>query len=371
MRNGDHGPGPVEERSGLFPSGAWLVIPISCAFIALLYTGQTYLKMSTHGHSFVRIFFWQLVVWGFWGVLTPIIVRLTRNFPPAGEGRIRALAVHAAASVVLGVLHLLPVAVATDLIDPYAPIVVDLSFRDQFTGMVISWIHVDVLLYWATMLTLHFYNKLRMREMREARLEAQLARAQLESLKLQIRPHFLFNSLNAIAGLVRTGENAAAVKMIAGLSELLRYVLKESGADQQVSLGDELAFLRRYLEIQQTRFGDRLVFDIEAEPEITRAAFPSLLLQPLAENAVEHGVASVALPCEIAVRARREGERVVVSIEDNGPGLAGDVTRGVGLSNCESRLRSLYGDRARLRINPREGGGVSVLVEVPYELKPA
>lgn len=347
--------------------GAWFLIPLSCALIAVLYTGQTWLTMSTHGHSFVRIFFWQLLVWGIWGALSPLVILLARRFPPSGRRSVRNILLHLLFSCLFGAVHLLPVAVATRVIHPYAPFPDPETLGEQYVGLVGSWLQVDLLLYWAAVISVHVYGRLRQRQIRESRLEAQLAQAKLEALKLQIRPHFLFNSLNAVAGMVRKNENAAAVRMIAGLSDLLRYVLEGSGSGQLAPLRDELAFTERYLQIQQARFGLRLAYAIEAGPEIADAQIPALLLQPLAENAVEHGVASVEGSCQIAVRARRAAGRLLVSVEDNGAGIDAEVARGIGLRNCEARLRTLYGEGASLRLEQRNGGGAAVLVDIPYE----
>jgi LytS/YehU family sensor histidine kinase len=189
----------------------------------------------------------------------------------------------------------------------------------------------------------------------------------LQALKMQLQPHFLFNTLNAIAALVRKNENKAATDMLAGLSDLLRLSLENVGA-QEISLKQELEFLERYLEIERIRFKDRLQVRMHVAPETLEARVPNLILQPLVENAIRHGIASRSAAGVIEIRAEREGERLRLQIKDNGPGFPGEepINRGVGLTNAMARLQRLYGAAQSLVFNNAPEGGAVVTLEIPF-----
>jgi two-component system LytT family sensor kinase len=199
------------------------------------------------------------------------------------------------------------------------------------------------------------------------RAELQLARSQLQVLKMQLDPHFLFNTFNSIAALMHR-DAAAADAMLTRLSELLRITLSRSG-DQEVTLGEELEFLRLYLEIQQSRFGERLAVDWRVDAGVEAAAVPHLVLQPIVENAVQHGIARVPGPGRIGIAARRQGERLLLEVTDSGPGLADDWAPrpgGVGLSNTLARLEQMYGAEHALEMYTRDEGGTAVVIELPF-----
>jgi signal transduction histidine kinase len=199
-----------------------------------------------------------------------------------------------------------------------------------------------------------------------ARAELQLAQAQLQVLKMQLDPHFLFNTFNAIAALMHR-DPAEADAMLTRLSELLRITLSRSG-DQEVTLAEEVEFLRLYLEIQQSRFGERLAVDWRVQPEAEGASVPHLVLQPIVENALQHGIARVPGPGRIGIGARREGDRLVLEVTDTGPGLEGRVPRpgAVGLANTHARLEQMYGDGQTLEMHTREEGGTAVVITLPF-----
>ncbi len=201
-----------------------------------------------------------------------------------------------------------------------------------------------------------------------AELEAKLAEARLQALRMQLNPHFLFNTLHAISTLVER-DPAGVRRMIARLSELLRYTLEETDA-QEIPLDDELEFLDDYLAIQQIRFQGRLDVDLDVTPETRQALVPNLILQPLVENAIKHGASQIQGVGRITIRARRSGDRLQVSVHDNGPGLrapAGDgAPHGVGLRNTQERLESLYGRDHDLTLSPSESGGLAAQVTLPF-----
>jgi two-component sensor histidine kinase len=215
--------------------------------------------------------------------------------------------------------------------------------------------------------SVHFYGRYRDRERRTLALESSLARSRLDALQAQLQPHFLFNTLNAIATLVRRDPKAAEATLVS-LSELLRLSLSQSGR-QEIPLREELEFLDRYLDIQQTRFGDRLRFEKQIEPETLDCLVPSLLLQPLVENAIRHGIEPSERGGTVRVAARQEHERLALSVEDDGVGLASEPpvvgTNGIGLTNLRARLEALYGACQKMELASRPRGGTAVRVEIP------
>jgi two-component system LytT family sensor kinase len=198
-----------------------------------------------------------------------------------------------------------------------------------------------------------------------ARLQTQLAEARLDALRMQVNPHFLFNTLHAISALVE--RNPAGVrKMIARLSELLRHTT-DSHATQEVPLRDELDLLRRYLEIMEIRFQGRLTIDQRIDPAATDALVPNLILQPIVENALEHGVSRARGEGRVEIAAERRGDELVLTVRDNGPGLDESTGSGVGLTNTRTRLAELYGERAKLDLAPAAGGeGTIARITLPW-----
>ena len=209
------------------------------------------------------------------------------------------------------------------------------------------------------------YRAARERELRVATLEAGLARAQLQNLHAQLQPHFLFNALNTISS-VMYDDVPRADRMMASLSELLRASLRASQA-QEHPLAEELAVLDRYLDLMRARFGERLVVEVDAEEGMEAVLVPAMILQPIVENAMQHGTPPPPEPARIAVRARRGEGRITLEVEDNGPGLdaAPPLGRGVGLTNTADRLRALYGDAQSLSFHDVPGGGLLVRMTMP------
>jgi LytS/YehU family sensor histidine kinase len=230
-----------------------------------------------------------------------------------------------------------------------------------------------VIMYW-TIVVAHdgwrYYRRYREREKRAVELQAQLTQARLDALRMQLNPHFLFNSLNTITALVHENPEAAD-RMITRLSELLRTSL-DRAETHEIPLSQEFAFLARYLEIEQARFGERLKVEFAPGAGTPDALVPALILQPLVENAVRHGVEARDANARIRISARQLGDSMELSVADNGPGLAngGAVPEreGIGLTNTRSRLQHLYGDRQVLELRPRPEGGLEVIVRVPYRV---
>ena len=201
-----------------------------------------------------------------------------------------------------------------------------------------------------------------------AQLQAQLADARLAALRTQLDPHFLFNTLNAISALVETDPRGVR-RMIARLSELLRNSL-EGRHDAEIPLDQELGLVTRYLEIMQIRFGDKLEVAMQIEPGVESALVPNLILQPLVENAIKHGVSGIEGIGRIEITARRDGSRLLISVRDNGAGLsAQQATEGVGLRNTRARLAQLYGKEQSADLKPGEGRGVVIELCLPYHTR--
>lgn len=200
-----------------------------------------------------------------------------------------------------------------------------------------------------------------------ARLSAELTQAQLAALRMQLSPHFLFNALHTIAAIVREHDERQAVDLIERLGDVLRHVL-HSGGELEVPLADELGFLAKYLEIEQARFGDRLTVSVTAGPGAREALVPQLILQPLVENALRHGLAPRAAPGRLEIDAERKGDVLELAVRDDGLGLADgwDSEDGLGLANVRARLTRMYGPAGQLALVERTGGGTVATIVLPY-----
>jgi len=294
--------------------------------------------------------------WWLWAALTPLIWRLDALLPLDGPRRGRALLLHVLASVGLTVFHL-----ALSAIYYGGPG----TLADTIQRFVVNFFAIDVWAYWA-MLALHAVVRLqrlsRDRQLAASRLEASLARARLDTLQMQLRPHFLFNTLNALSGLIRTGRSAEAIDVLTDLGHLLRTSLKDGG-DPTVPLEDELEFVERYLQIEKTRLGERLEVEFDVQPAALCALVPRFVLQPLVENAVHHGIELGGR--RVIIRAREANSRLRIEVCDDGPGGLSKAGSGVGLVNVEARLRLIYGPTATLEVGPVPEGGFQAIVTMP------
>jgi two-component system LytT family sensor kinase len=225
----------------------------------------------------------------------------------------------------------------------------------------------QLIVYFAVLATgfaREFFLRDRDRAQQAVHLQAQLAEARLDALRMQINPHFLFNTLHAISALVER-DPAGVRRMIARLSELLRHTI-DTHATGEVPLRDELAFLRRYIEIMEIRFQGRLQVTFDVGEEALQALVPNLILQPIVENALEHGASRAAGEGQVHIAARRDGDHLILLVRDNGPGLEDGSASGVGLANTRARLEQLYGEEASLALSTAAGGGVVAELTVPY-----
>jgi two-component system, LytTR family, sensor kinase len=233
---------------------------------------------------------------------------------------------------------------------------------------------MNLMMYWIVVfghLGWHYYQRYREREVQTAQLQRQLTEARLDALRMQLNPHFLFNTLHAISALIHDNPDAAD-RIVARLSELLRLSLDQT-KPQEVPLHEEMGFLDRYLEIEQTRFSDRLRVEKKIEPDTGNALVPYLILQPLVENAIRHGIEPREEAGRLSIQARRNNGTLELRVSDNGAGLeakGGPIQEGIGLSNTRSRLRHLYGTNCRLELNNAVGGGLEALIELPFHTTP-
>jgi signal transduction histidine kinase len=309
-----------------------------------------------------------------WALLTPAVFALARRLPLERGEAGRRLVLHLViALAVAAVLEVIRVGVFRPLFLPdgfFGPPPPGMQ-APRFTpaGAILQFRFLDELVIYLAVLAAGFardyFLRYRAHAAESARLQAQLAEARLAALRMQLNPHFLFNTLHAVSALVER-DPAGVRRLVAKLSALLRHVL-DSGSRQEVSLGEELAFLRDYLDIQQTRFQGRLDVEESIPRDLWGALVPNLLLQPLVENAILHGVGRIEACGRIEISARKDGERLLLTVRDNGPGLEGNGRAGgVGLANTRARLSALYGEDASLSLDPAPGGGLVAGVVLPY-----
>jgi len=337
----------------------WLLILLFWTLLGLFFASQSGLSyLYQQGWAP-----WGLLVklslseWYIWALLTPVAVWLAKKFPFARGRRVQAIAVHLLAGFILTI----------------AKIIIEGWVRNTLLGIpgqinAANKFHLSFLTYWAIVGVTHafaYYGMYRERELAASQLQTQLAKAQLQALQMQVQPHFLFNTLHAISTLMHRDVDAAD-RMLAGLSDLLRLTLENAGT-QEVPLKTELEFLDRYLEIEQIRFQDRLTVCKDIEPQALDAVVPNLLLQPLVENAVRHGVATRALPGRVEISAWRADARLHIEVSDDGPGLPASYQgKGLGLTNTRARLERLYGEQHSFRLENVPSGGVRVYIEIPW-----
>jgi two-component system, LytTR family, sensor kinase len=251
-----------------------------------------------------------------------------------------------------------------------------LTFGYLVRKLAVEHLLVNLFEYWFVVfahLGWHYYQRFRERELDSMQLQRELVQARLDALRMQLNPHFLFNTLHAVSALMHENPEAAD-RVIARLSELLRLSL-DSSKPQVVPLADEMSFLERYLEIEQTRFGERLHIERHIEPETLRALVPYLILQPLVENAIRHGLEAREDQGRLVIEARRSNGRLELRVRDNGNGLEQPTSaapgEGIGLSNTRSRLRHLYQEDFRFEMKGRPEGGSEARIEIPFQTEPA
>jgi hypothetical protein len=353
-------------RSGI---ARWATIFAIWTIPALVAAYSTYISFNTQGNP---IAFWRALAiecpgWYVWVPLTPIVFALARKLPVIHRPTVLSIAAHVGLMLVATVLY---AAVYAWSIVQFRPSPVVLS-GGVIESVLVGSVVMTLVLYCATLATslaLDYARREREREHRTLALEGQLARAELQSLRAQLHPHVLFNALHTIALLARRDADEA-IRVTVLLGNVLRSVL-DSGSTDERPLRDEIALIEQYLSIELVRFADRLTVIWEIDPETENVLVPTLLLQPLVENALRHGIARSVNGGTVVVSADKSGDTACITVWNDGPPLSGGRVsrRGVGLRNTEERLHRLYGDLGRITIANDPRGGVSVRVCVPWTL---
>ena len=370
----------------------WLIIAAACCVPAILDGTLTYVQGLLAGRTPAwQEIFWQSNEWLILGALTPLVYWLARRYPLRPPIPLRNLLAHAGGALLL-CIGWATAGASLRWILGIGP--TQITRTQHLTGWLLTTIPWGTFMYFTTlgcMYAFAYFVEAKERESQTARLAAQVAEARLGALRMQLHPHFLFNSLNAITVLVRDRDTVAAGRMLDLLSDVLRQVLR-SDHTHEVPLSDEFQFLERYLAIEQVRFSDRLRVQIDVDDELLGALVPQFLLQPLVENALRHGIAHRADAGLVEISATRDGDRLRLSVTDNGPGPTAEQRspnadqptaatderdagggNGLGLANIRERLTTLYGSSARLELRSRldaPGDGTIATVIMPYRRQP-
>jgi two-component system LytT family sensor kinase len=362
--------GPEDKTGGLHKSGKrvrrWLVIALSCTIAAVLFASVMYVMLDMMEHvrpNPLLLLLWWVARFYLWAALAPAVAYSLKRIPlqPIASSRIF---LHVLGSLMFSLVHMVL----------HLSLAVVFMGRPTLSGnssslsvQVIHSFPLGVLAYWvilAMMMAASHYERSRLEQVRTSKLQAQLAEARLRALQMQLQPHFVFNALHSLSDLV-TDEPKTAVRLIARLGDFLRLTLQNS-TSPWVPLKRELDFLEAYLEIERVRFGDRLKVVFQIDPQSLDAEVPSLILQPLVENAIRHGIASHIGPGLVQLASRRRGETLLLEIRDNGPGMPSNPPEGLGLRNTHERLRQSYGSSYSLEVRNQGERGVVVSCELPY-----
>ncbi|MEK7727572.1 MAG: histidine kinase [candidate division KSB1 bacterium] len=310
---------------------------------------------------------WVLLL-ALWALAAPVLWRLARRFPLESKHWLQHLVLHFICALALGMsLRAAASLVAMQLLAFDEP-----SAHSRLLPELLRFVIFDMAFYFALLAAAHaqeYFQKFHRERLRATQLQAHLVQAEVHALQAQLHPHFLFNTYHALVGLLLRQENAKAIAMLERLSALLRLTLARA-VEPETTLQNELELVDHYLGIQQIRFSDRLRVQKDISPEALAAYVPTLILQPLVENSIRHGIALSARAGLIAIHARREHGLLRLQIRDDGPGLTtngnGRLHEGVGLTNTRSRLRHLYGATQRLELRNDEHGGLCVTLVLPF-----
>jgi len=348
--------------------GGWTLV--SVIFAAVSYAAA--IGENNKEFGFVAALRLNLVQFYLWAIFSPLIFRFSQRFPIEFRPlNVRNLLLYFPALISFAgihqTIHLAVLWSITPRLRRQFPALVD-CYRAYFG----FGFYIDLIIASLIVIALHallYYQNFRASELAQSSLKTQLAQAQLRALKMQLHPHFLFNTLHSISSLVLE-DPAKANSMIARLGDFLRLTLENS--DQQlVSLKEETEFLRCYLEIEQVRFGDRLALAFELEPQTLSAQVPKLILQPVVENAIQHAIAPRATRGHINIEAKRLNSLLRLEVRDNGAGIPsnGDLLgiEGLGLSNVRARLHQMYGSDFRFELMNARDGGLTVVMEIPFQ----
>ena len=332
----------------------WTILAIAAGMQAAIYVVS-----GGHAARWPTAFRDSFIDWYLCAIFTPVFVFMVSRWPLGKGKHWRIWTGYVTLVALCTVLKFALAVLIARAIYPGAKTSIQESLSGDFVFQFFAFMAVV-----GVLLALVYYRSFRDRETRAAQLEATLSRAQLDALRVQLHPHFLFNTLNSIATLIHIDPDAAD-EMLGRLAELLRVTL-ERGDVQEVALDDELKTLDRYVEIMRVRFRDRLSVDIAVSSQAQNCMVPHFILQPLLENAIEHGVDRVLGKCTVRLRGDVSAGVLSLTVSDHGPGLPGGrPADGIGLSNTRRRLSALYGDTAALQIESGESGGLSATLKIP------
>ncbi|MBA2302006.1 MAG: histidine kinase [Acidobacteria bacterium] len=311
----------------------------------------------------------NLAYWYIPAAAASVIFRLVHRFR-IDELRIRVILVHACAALLFTIVHAAAMISVRGLLWGRPPLGwLTALQRTHLTNL--DWLLMTYTTVVGFTYALGYYREVQARAIREAQLQARLMEARVKTLEAKLHPHFLFNTLHAISTLVHSNPDSAD-RMISRLSDLLRLTFDRTGA-ARVPLQEELEFLQKYLEIEQTRFQDRLTVRYEIDPLTLDAEVPRLILQPIVENAIKHGISPRTGPGLVQINARIQGDQLTLEVRDNGAGLSGSARNqfrsGVGLANTRDRLECLYGDAQQLEFSEGDGG-LTVRIAIPLQRAP-
>lgn len=344
------------------------------SLVGLAFASQVYLQSNLLGHSIT----WgeairdSLEEWYVYGALSLPVMALARRLPLEGASRWRTAAIHLAAALAFSFAYVLLGALVGMVDSRFAG--ESATYGEIFRPLLVRTFPYNLLIYGVIVAVSHaldYYRRYHERTVQALELEKHLTEARLQALLHQLKPHFLFNTLNGIASLMHTDVDAADT-MLVRLSELLRVTMSHTGAPR-TTLREEVAFLERYLDIEKIRFRNRLEVVIDVEEAAMDAQVPSLILQPIVENAVRHGVEPHARSGRIELRGRVANGQLVVSVADNGKGLPaeGPKRQGIGLANTRARLQELYGSGQKFELVNGPEGGLCVTMEIPFSTSSA
>lgn len=345
--------------------GIWILIAV--LFSGIFYVSNTQMRPErppTWGH----IFLWQSIIYA-WAILFPAINWVAKRFRVERGNWWHTLPIHLVAALFFVFAHTVIYGLFNHLY--YGSYMGEdrlflVNLKRLFLG---NWL-LDASMYFvilSTVIARDYSQRFQKEQLKTSQLNAALADAQLSALKMQLQPHFLFNTLNSISTLMHE-DLRAADEMVARLGDFLRMTLENSG-EQVVTLAQEMNFINYYLEIESVRFGERFTVAREIDPETLPAQVPNLILQPLIENAIKHGISRQIRPGKISIKARRIGEKLQLQVEDDGPGMQNNVGAGsgIGLANTRARLVKLYDDNQRVEISSADPQGLVVTLEFPFE----
>lgn len=311
----------------------------------------------------------EVASWVLWVALFPAVVWVVRRYPLGRRSWRASVLAHVLVGIAVASAYAVLIVVERQVVLALGTGVWSFHVWDALSGYLLGGFQTYFLVFWLLVAGLHaidYYHRFREREVRSVELEAELHRTQLQLLKLQLDPHFLFNALNAVAALVHVDPDGAE-RMVGLLSDFLRQSLHNAGRPE-VTLREELDFLGRYVEIERTRFGDALRVDLDVPGDLLSVRVPNMILQPLVENAIRHGRKPGAEPLRVRVVARTVPEGIELRVIDDGRGLRESRTEGVGLANTRARLRQLYGGTQSLELTASPAGGAETRVLIPRRL---